>query len=155
MDDQEPNLDEDLDFATISSTSWSSSSSVNMDDTYTHISYTQPQSKIRYRFDHSMYDCLGRVIIIKVFSDQMNADFTVKMLGKKSSPNIFAVSANQIADNAAMKAQNLFQARAIPESDECFYPPFSYRWIFSFEGCLTTKGASKVLYNKIEEELIL
>jgi len=55
MDDQEPNLDEDLDFATISSTSWSSSSSVNMDDTYTHISYTQPQSKIRYRFDHSMY----------------------------------------------------------------------------------------------------
>jgi hypothetical protein len=46
MDDQEPNLDEDLDFATISSTSWSSSSSVNMDDTYTHISYTQPQSKI-------------------------------------------------------------------------------------------------------------
>ena len=71
-----------------------------------------------------MYNCLGRVIIIKVFSDQMNADFTVKMLGKKSSPNIFAVSANQIADNAAMQAQNPFQARTIPESDKCFYPLF-------------------------------
>jgi hypothetical protein len=48
-----------------------------------------------------MYDCLGRVIIIKVYSHQLTSDFRITVPGNTPSPNSFSVSANQIADNAA------------------------------------------------------
>jgi hypothetical protein len=91
----------DDDTETLNSDAWSVSTYHEMEDTYLPSSHSQSHSKNRYTFDHSMYDCLERVIILKVFSHQLNSDFTVKTLGEKSKPNIFAVSANQIADNAA------------------------------------------------------
>jgi hypothetical protein len=53
----------------------------------------------RNRFDPSTYDLLGRIIIVKVFSHQVNQDFTNKSYGQNPAPNLFVVPANQIADN--------------------------------------------------------
>jgi hypothetical protein len=39
--------------------------------------------------------------------------------------------------------------------DCSFYPPIFPRWCFSFEGYLTNKGTTKVLYSKIDKELLL
>jgi hypothetical protein len=39
--------------------------------------------------------------------------------------------------------------------DTCFYPPFSPRWKFSFEGYLINKGATNIFYDKMDEELSL
>ncbi len=102
-----------------------------------------------------MYDCLGKIIIVKVFSHQMYSDFEVKNVEKGLSPKTFVVSANQIADNAASMAQQLYKQSVMREYDLCYYPPFPPRWSFFFEGCLTNKGAAKVLYEKIDDELIL
>jgi len=38
--------------------------------------------KNRYKFDNSMYDILGRTIVLKVFSHQLDTDFSVKCQGK-------------------------------------------------------------------------
>ena len=65
------------------------------------------------------------------------------------------VSANQFADNAATQAIKASKALKEYKYDQCFYPPFSPRWCFSFEGKLATKGATKVLREKMDEELIL
>jgi hypothetical protein len=55
-----------------------------------------------------MYDCLGHAIIIEVFSHQLTLNFTVENLGNTPSPNLLVVSANQIAENAASKAQKVY-----------------------------------------------
>ena len=60
-----------------------------------------PSKKNRYRFDPSIYDCFGRVSVIKVYSHQLNSDFTIKTPGNQPKPNLFIVSANQFVDNAA------------------------------------------------------
>ena len=65
------------------------------------------------------------------------------------------VSGNQYADNAAGQAKKLFSAYDMCDGQYCYYPPFSPRWSFSFEGCLTTKGATKVWHEKLDDELIL
>jgi hypothetical protein len=54
-----------------------------------------------------MYDCLGCIIIIKVYLHQVHADLTMKGTGKNPCPNTFVVSANQIAGNAAVQAHML------------------------------------------------
>ena len=101
-----------------------------------------------------MIDCHDRVIVVKVYSHQLNNDFTIRVPGKPC-PNLFATSSNQYADNAADQAMKLFKAYDMSTSNQCSYPPFSPRWFFSFEGRLTNKGATKVLHEKIYEELIL
>jgi hypothetical protein len=57
-------------------------------------------------------------------------------------------------ENAATQAREIFN----PTQDigtQMFYPPFSPRWCFSFNGCVTNKGATKVLQEKIDTELTL
>jgi hypothetical protein len=63
--------------------------------------------------------------------------------------------ANQFADNAATQAQNIYENIDTNDLNCSFYSPFSPRWRFSFEGHLTKKGAMKVLYEKLDEEVIL
>jgi hypothetical protein len=71
-----------------------------------------------------MYDLLGRVIFIKVFSHQLNNDFTLKDLSKLPSPNMFVASANQHADNAATQAKQIIDP--MPDTfDSVCYPAFS------------------------------
>jgi hypothetical protein len=72
---------------------------------------------------------------------------------------MFISSANQIADNAATQAQMLYENQHENLIDTCFYPPFSPRWIFSFEGYLINKGAQGVLlrmssFNSLKSEQI-
>jgi hypothetical protein len=59
----------------------------------------------RYHFDNTMHDALGWLNIVKVYSHQLNDDFSIKEENKSPAPNMFAASANQIADNAATYAQ--------------------------------------------------
>jgi hypothetical protein len=106
-------------------------------------------------FDSSMYDCLGRIIVIKVTSHQLHPDFTINSTTKGPIPNMFISSANQIADNAATQAQMLYENQHENLIDTCFYPPFSPRWNFSFEGYLINKGATNIFYDKIDQELCL
>jgi len=47
-------------------------------------------------FDSSMYDCLGRIIVIKVTSHQLHPDFTISSTTKGPIPNMFISLANQI-----------------------------------------------------------
>ena len=86
-------------------------------------SHLIPNAKTRYRFDPDMYDLLGRVIVIKVFSHQLTSDFTVKNSGKEPKPNLFIVSANQFADNAATQAQRINSGSG-NYIETIFYPPF-------------------------------
>ena len=80
----------------------------------------------RHRFDHTMYDCLGCVIIIEVNSHQLTSDFRSTAPHKTPSPNMFSVSANQIADNAANYAYQFYETRNMcNEPDSYFYPPLS------------------------------
>ncbi len=116
---------------------------------------TYHQGKNRCRFDNSMYDTLGRVTIVKVYSHQLNEDFSIKNTTKKPAPNIFVVSANQIADNAATYAQRFYSTETLQMPDKLFYPPFSPEWCFSFEGNLINKGASQYFFQKYDEELLL
>jgi hypothetical protein len=46
--------------------------------------YTKPLPKNHYQFDSIMYDCLGHIITIKVFSHQLNSEFTVKVSVEKT-----------------------------------------------------------------------
>jgi len=108
----------------------------------------------RYRFGTDMYDLLGRNIVIKVFSHQLNKDFTIKTPGRLPKPNLFIASANQIADNTATIAHQI-STGPLNHVTDVSYPAFSSRWCFTFEGRVTNKGATKVLQTKIDEELFL
>ncbi len=63
------------------------------------------------------------------------------------------MSANQVADNAAFQAQEIYKSLPLGYNDTCFYPPFSSRWNFSVKGCLTNKGATKEFFKRMDEEL--
>jgi len=105
----------------------------------------------KQKFDSTMYDLLGHIIIVKVSSHQQDSNMELENSQRKPCPNLFVTSANQIADNAATQAHGIYELQASMESDICNYPPFSSRCSFSFEGALTNKGATKVLYQKIDE----
>jgi hypothetical protein len=115
----------------------------------------QQLTKDRYRFDQTMYDCLGHATIIKVYSHQLKSDFLVKTAGKNPAPNLFSVSANQIADNTANYAQIVYSTLAGDSYDYIFYPPFSPEWCFAFEGKLVNKGATRLFNLKLDEELLM
>jgi hypothetical protein len=67
-----------------------------------------------------MYDCLGRIIIIiKVFSHQLNPDFSIKRRGESPRPNTFVVSANQIADNAVTQAHKIYDDQKHDDFSRC------------------------------------
>ena len=118
-------------------------------------SNTCQREQHRYQFNSSMYDALGRANVVKVYSHQLNEDFTEKYPNRKPAPNMFAVSANQIADNAATYAQCYYSSEVSHIPDKLFYPPFSPEWCFSFDGKLTNKGASQYFFQKYDEELLL
>jgi hypothetical protein len=142
------------DVSIASSHSTNSDSSLTSSDASLSATPQKP-AKNRYRFDETMLDCLERILIVKVFSHQLNNNYSIKVQGKQPSPNIFSATANQIADNAATQAKKLFQSYDMTEVDHCAYPPFSQRWSFSFEGNLTNKGATKVLHEKLDDEMVL
>jgi hypothetical protein len=96
-----------------------------------------------------MYDLLGHIIIVKVSSHQLDSNMETEKSWKKPWPNLFATSVNQIADNAATQAHSIYELQASIESEICYYPPFSPRWSFSFEGALMNKGATKVLHKNL------
>jgi hypothetical protein len=136
----------------------SSSSSNTLDSAKTrdHITNAITADARRYHFDCSMFDQVGRITIMKVFSHQLNSDLTIRNPNGTPSSNLFAATANQIADNIATSALCFYASHQIPEMDDCFfYPPFAPEWCFSFEGLLTNKGATKILFEKIDEELTL
>ncbi len=54
----------------------------------------------RSQFDSSMYDCLVHIIVVKVFSRQLNLELEIINPRKKPHPNMFVASEDQIADNA-------------------------------------------------------
>jgi len=135
--------------------SWDNDDSSSDSDLETYVPTIQkPAMKTRYRFDHDMYDLLGRTIVIKVFSHQLNEDYTVKTPGETPKPNLFVVSANQIADNAATLAHQISNSLGNIIT-AVYYPAFSSRWSFTFDGYINKKGATKVLHAKIDEELFL
>jgi hypothetical protein len=102
----------------------------------------QARKKDRSHFDHNMYDTLEQILILKVFSHQLNWDFTKKNLSTQPSPNLCIVSANQYTDNAATQATEIINT--LPgEFEAMFYPPFSPRWSFTF----------KFFQEKLDEEL--
>jgi hypothetical protein len=92
----------------INSTTWDTSSSSSLLTSGETQHYMNNQKEKNYDFDSSMLDCLGRIIIVKVSSHQVNSDFTLKSPRKKLTPYAFIVSANQIADNAATQAQTIY-----------------------------------------------
>lgn len=112
----------------------------------------QNAAKNRYFFDGSMIDILGRIIILKIYSHQLTKDFKVKDQGRQPKPNYFITSANQWADNAATQAKFII-SHPPPHFDQIFYPPFSPRWCYTFEGCIINKGATKLLYTQLDDEL--
>lgn len=75
-------------------------------------------------FNCTMYDPLGRVIIVKVFSHQMDSKFDMKDSHSTPCPNTFVVSANQITDNAATQAQEIYADQNLYGIEYSFYPPF-------------------------------
>jgi hypothetical protein len=105
----------------------------------------------RYRFDESMLDITEHIIIIKVYSHQLDKHYNPKIPGQIPRPNLFITSANQFADNAAAQARDIIDE--VPFIFDIFYPPFSPRWCFTIEGRVTNKGATKILYQKMDEEL--
>jgi hypothetical protein len=108
----------------------------------------------RYHFNESMINILDQILIIKVYSHQLNKDFSIKQPGKHPSPNLFVVSTNRFADNAASQVRAI--VRNLPHTfDHTYYPPFSPRWCFTFEGKVTNKGATRLLYTKMDDELCL
>ncbi len=68
---------------------------------------TTTANNTRSHFNSSMYDLLGKIIVVKVFSHQLNKNFTPKDTTAPPSPNLFTVSANQHADNAATQAKHI------------------------------------------------
>jgi len=110
------------------------------------------RTKNRNQFDTTMIDALEKIIIVKVFSHQLNSDFTTKQNGRRPSPNLFITSANQFVDNAAAQARELIDP--LPSSFEnIFYPIFFPRWCFTFVGQISSKGATKILQEKMDDEL--
>jgi hypothetical protein len=93
--------------------------------------------------DSTIYDTLKQIIIIKVFSHQLSKDFSVKSIDKQPCQNIFVTLANQFADNAATQAKVSIIIRH-HMYEKIFYPPFSPRWSFTFEGCNTNKGTLQI-----------
>ncbi len=117
-------------------------------------SFRNNDTNRKYSFYESTYDLLGRVIIIKVYSHQTKTDFTKNNHTSKLCPNRFAVTTNQIADNAATQAHKLFERCNWMELNHCVNPPFSSRWNFTFEGQLINKGATNLFYETLDEELL-
>ena len=109
----------------------------------------------RYHFDNTMYDALGRLNIVKVYSHQLDDDSSIKEANKSPAPNMFAATANQIADNAASYAQRLYSSNNNRIPDRSFYLPFSPDLCFSIERVLTNKGATNYFYQRLDEELLL
>jgi hypothetical protein len=132
--------------------------SYKTNNTVPHESHLLHKHANQYSFTQDMYDYLGNIIIMKVYSHQLLEDFQVALAEKCPKPNLFVVSKNQFADNAATQACSL--TNAIPgiimaDYDKIYYAPFSPKWCFSFEGSLTNKGATTVLQDKLDQELIL
>jgi hypothetical protein len=124
-------------------------------DASSHNSWVIHTGKDRYKFDGSMFDNLHETIVLKLYSHQLNETFQVIQHGKRPSPNLFIMSANQIADNAATQARHIIQINN-EEHVECLrYPPFSPRWCFSYEGCVTSNGASNLIKEILDKELHL
>jgi hypothetical protein len=101
-----------------------------------------------------MIDILGGVIIVKVYSHQLDKDFAIKSPDMQPKPNLFLSSGNQIVDNAATQAKEIANHQ-LENLNQIFYPLFSPRWCFTYEGCITNKGAAKVWHEKVDEELSL
>jgi len=78
----------------------------------------------RHYFDSSMYDALGHVIIVKVFSHQLNDGFTTNYPTKQPRYNLFVVYANQAVDNAVTQARDIIKT-ATDSFHQISYPPFS------------------------------
>jgi hypothetical protein len=101
-----------------------------------------------------MYDLLGKIIVVKVFSHQLNKNITPKDTTAPPSLNLFTVSANQHADNAATHAKHIIGTP--PDYyDTLYYPAFSPRWSFTHKGCTTNKGATKLFQALPDDELDL
>jgi hypothetical protein len=142
------------DLGNLNDNSDESSNESSISNAYTNLLEEQSQEKDRYCFDSSMYNLLGRNITIKVYSHQLQKGYTIKTYGKQPSPNLFTVSANQSADNAAEQVKRIapiLQDRYL----QIFYPPFSPRWSFSYDGCINNKGATKIFQERFDDELIL
>ena len=136
----------------------SSSTSVDIDEdqnSYASAELKTHQKRLaRFTFNHNMYNTLTNTIIMKVFSHQLDADFQTSITGKTPKPNMFVVSGNQIADNTVEQARRIYTQSHQLEQDKLFYPPFSPKWTFSFQGGLTNKGATKVFQEQLDMELI-
>jgi len=116
--------------------------------------HAHPSNGQRCHFDNTMFDPLERIIIVKVFSHQLNADFNVRDQKKIPSPNQFITSANQFADNAAEQARHMITG--LPANyEQLFYPAFSPDWCFTIDGQITNKGATKILRDRFDNELLL
>jgi hypothetical protein len=102
-----------------------------------------------------MYDLLRNTILLELFSRQFTEDFQVSTVRKIPQPKMFVASANQFIDNAATQARCLSMLPYTDEYNKVFYPVFSPKWCFSFEGGLANKGATKVFQEKHDMELIL
>jgi len=63
----------------------------------------------RSQFDSSMYECLGHIIVVKVFSHQLNSELEIINPRKKPHPNMLVTSEDQIADNAATQAHKIYE----------------------------------------------
>jgi len=111
--------------------------------------------KDRYKFDETMFDDLHEILVLKVFSHQLDNSFQIQQHGKHPSPNLFIVSANQIADNAVTQARHIIQMDNDESMDCLRYPPFSPRWCFSYDGIATSNGAANLFKNITEKELYL
>jgi len=109
----------------------------------------QNKKKDRSHFDYNMYDTLERILILKVFSHQLNRDFTKKYEYTAKPESVFGFC---YTDNAATQAREII--KTLPrEFESMLSPPFSPRWTFTFNGCTTNKGATNVSQEKIDEEL--
>jgi len=86
----------------------------------------QKTEKGRYKFDSSMIDILGGVIIVKVYSHQLDKDFAIKSPDMQPKPNLFLSSGNQIVDNAATQAKEIANHQ-LENLNQIFYPLFSPR----------------------------
>jgi len=137
------------------SSSISSTSTLEDDTSMTTIECPRLQKKAsRFTFNHGMYDLLNGTIIMKVYSHQLSNTYQIAFTGKSPQPNMFVVSANQIADNNAEQARHLAKVTFTSDWDKIFYPPFSPQWSFSFDGSLTNKGATKLFHEKLDAELV-
>jgi hypothetical protein len=94
---------------------------------------------------------LERIIVVKVFSHQLDKDFMVKR-PEKNQVQIYSLC-QQISMQIMrlIRLENLF--RTLMAAMIKFYPPFSPHWCFSFEAYIINKGTAKLLNDKIDDEL--